>query len=74
MVSPRYVGMLQRSVSVLRFYQKDYRDAAVKVASNMPSIRTIAPMSEPERRDVKVKVIIGRDLISGVTATIQENN
>ena len=56
------------------FYQKDYRDAAVKVASNMPSIRTIAPMSEPERRDVKVKVIIGRDLISGVTATIQENN
>ena len=56
------------------FYQKDYRDAAVKVASNMPSIRTIAPMSEPERRDVKVKVIIGRDLVSGVTATIQENN
>ena len=50
-----------RSASI--YYNKDYAGVARRIAKAMPEIKNIKEMKELERPDVKVKVLIGKNLI-----------
>ncbi len=45
-------------------YQKGFQDAARRVARQVASIKTLTEMQRPYREKIKVKVLIGKDLIS----------
>lgn len=46
------------------YYENDYKDAAVKVAAKIRQIKTLQTMDKLGRPQVKVKVLLGKDLIA----------
>jgi hypothetical protein len=45
------------------YYQEEYLDIALLVAEEIPGVQKLSPMSNRERPDIHVKVLVGKDLV-----------
>ena len=47
------------------YYQKEYRALAKKIAAKIPELSVIQEMKRSARPDIKIKVVLGKNLVAG---------
>ena len=55
------------------YYQKDYKGVAYSIAKAIPEIKNIKEMKKLDRPDVKVKVLVGKNLIQYKNKYVGDN-